>query len=148
MKDRPLRWLALLVVLAAGGCGSPPPDDVAGYASRCVRLNASSIPPYPGDPHAGKKNVYACDVDQPLVQANTRPFPDGTLIVKESTRTGESFVWLMATARKQAGAWHWDEYTRNFADEELRHGLASESVCTGCHVQVQTTDWIFTRYAR
>lgn len=34
----------------------------------------------------------------------------------------------MATARKQAGAWRWDEYTRNFADEKLRHGVASESV--------------------
>lgn len=65
-----------------------PPDDVAGYASRCVRLNASAIPPYPGDPHAGMKNVYACDVDQSIVRANTRPFPDGTLIVKESTRAG------------------------------------------------------------
>lgn len=148
MKLRPLRLLAPLVVLTSAGCGSSPPDDVAGYASRCVRLNASAIPPYPGDPHAGMKNVYACEVDEALARANTRPFPDGTLIVKESTRPGESFVWLLATARKQGGAWRWDEYTRNFGDEELRHGLAGESVCTSCHVQAQAIDWIFTRYAR
>jgi hypothetical protein len=94
------------------------------------------------------KNVYACDADTSFVEANTRPFPDGTTIIKESTREGESFVWLIAIARKEDGAWRWDEYTRNFEDEELRHGLASLSTCTGCHVRARSADWIFTRYAR
>ena len=139
--------LGVLLALVAG-CGSTLPEDVPGYASRCVRMNASPIPPYEGDPHKGMKNVYACDVDVPLVEANTRPFPDGTLIIKESAAEGESFVWLIATARKQGGSWRWDEYTRNFSDEEFRHGLAGQSVCTGCHVRAQSADWIFTRYAR
>ena len=126
------------------GCGAPWPDDVAGYQTRCLRMNAQPIPPYDGDPHRGMKNVYACDV----VDATRRPFPDGALIVKESTRVGEDFVWLVALARKQGGVWQWDEYTRNFADEELRHGLAGRAVCTACHVHAEDADWIFTAYAR
>ena len=46
----------------ASTCGATLPDDVAGYESRCVRLNAKPIPPYEGDPHKGMKNVYACNV--------------------------------------------------------------------------------------
>jgi len=147
---RPVRPLLLsgLVALAAIGCGSPLPDEIDGYASRCVRMNAAPIPPYDGDPHRGLKNVYACGVDTSFIEANTRPFPDGAMIIKESRRQGESFVWLIAIARKQAGAWRWDEYTRNFEDEELRHGIAGLSTCTGCHQQARSADWIFTRYAR
>jgi hypothetical protein len=55
---------------------------------------------------------------------------------------------LIAIARKQGGVWQWDEYTRNFADEDFRHILAGQSVCTGCHVKAQAADWIFTTYSR
>lgn len=140
--------LALLGSLSFGACGSALPDDVPGYASRCTRMNASPIPRYAGDPHAGVKNVYACEVDQATLEANTRPFGDGALIVKDSTREGESFPWLIAIARKERGTWRWDEYTRNFEDEGFRHVLAGESVCTGCHGKVAALDWIFTRYVR
>lgn len=148
MQSSVLRLLGALLAATAAGCGSPLPDDVPGYASRCVRINAAPIPRYDGDPHKGVKNVYACNVGQDVLQANTRPFPEGTLIVKDSTREEESFPWLVAIARKQEGAWRWDEYTRNFADEDFRHVLAGESICTGCHVRARAIDWIFTRYAR
>jgi hypothetical protein len=142
------RSLGLLVVLLLPACGSTLPDDVPGYQSRCVRLNREPIPRYDGDPHKGMKNVFACNVGQEQLQANSRPFADGALIVKDSTREGDSFPWLIAVARKRAGSWQWDEYTRNFADEEFRHILAGQSVCTGCHVKAQAADWIFTTYAR
>lgn len=142
------RLLSTLLATLASACGSTLPDDVPGYESRCIRMNAQPIPRYDGDPHKGVKNVYACNVAQQLLQANTRPFPDGTLIVKESTREDEGFAWLIATARKKGGFWQWDEYTRNFDDEDFRHILAGESVCTGCHVKAQTADWIFTTYSR
>jgi hypothetical protein len=109
-------------------------------------MNVEPIPRTNADPHNGVKNVYACNVDVAALEANQRPFPDGTLIVKESRREGEDLVWLIATARKQAGSWQWDEYTRNFADEAFRHILAGESVCTDCHARVRSADWIFTPY--
>jgi hypothetical protein len=141
-------WPVVALALVVAGCGSGLPDDVPGYETRCLRMNAAPIPRYAADPHKGVKNVYACDVSPDVVQANTRPFPDGTLIVKDSTREHESFPWLIAIARKRGGAWQWDEYTRNFEEEEFRPVLAGESVCTDCHGRVRAADWIFTSYAR
>jgi hypothetical protein len=140
--------LGLLLTVLVSACGSTLPDDVPGYESRCVRMNREPIARYDGDPHNGMKNVFGCNVQQEQLQANLRPFGDGTLIVKESTRQGEALPWLIATARKQGGSWQWNEYTRNFADEDFRHILAGESVCTGCHVKAQAADWIFTSYTR
>ena len=139
--------LAAIVLLA--GCGAGLPEDVAGYDRRCVQMNATPIPPTADDPHRGHKNVFACHVPLPALSANLRPFPPGTIIVKESRAAGESAPWLVAVARKQAdGTWQWDEYTRNFDDEELRHNLAGESICTGCHQRARPIDWIFTGYSR
>lgn len=144
----PYRFLHQLVFITtfAGACSPTLPSDVPGYESRCLRLNAQPIPRYAGDPHKGMKNVYVCNASMEQVKANTRPFPDGTLIVKDSTREGELHTWLIATARKESGSWRWDEYTRNFGDEDFRQILAGESVCTGCHVKARDADWIFTTY--
>lgn len=141
MKAR-LLFLALL----GAGCGAALPQEVEDYQTRCTRMNAEPIARYDGDPHAGTKNVFACGVDLAFLRAGTRPFPDGTLIVKESVRRGETFVWLTATARKRDGRWHWDEYTRNFSDEAFERVLVSESVCTGCHDRAKGIDWIFTQF--
>jgi hypothetical protein len=138
--------LSLLLLVSA--CGATLPGDIPGYESRCIRMNAEPIARYDRDPHDGVKNVYACNVDEAVLQANTRPFPDGTVIVKESTREGDDFVWLIATARKNKGAWQWDEYTRNFADEDFRRILAGQSVCTDCHDGAEGADWIWTTYDR
>jgi hypothetical protein len=148
MPRPPCPLLALALLPLSGNCGASLPEDVRGYESRCTRLNAQPIARYDGDPHKGMKNVYACNVAVDQLSTNARPFPDGTLIVKDSSREGEPFTWLVATARKQGGSWRWDEYTRNFADEGFRHILAPESVCTGCHVKAQADDWIFTSYTR
>jgi hypothetical protein len=148
MRSSGLAALPVLGLVLAGACGSTLPEDVVGYETRCTRLNAQPIPRYDGDPHAGTKNVYACGVSLEDLRAHRRPFPDGTLIVKDSTREGQAFSWLVATARKQGGAWRWDEYTRNFGDEDFRHILAGQSVCTSCHVKAQAADWIFSAYGR
>jgi hypothetical protein len=137
----------LLLIFVLAGCEAALPADVEGYATRCMRMNPTPFPPYEGDPHRGMKTVYACNVDLPLLQANKRPFPDGTLIVKESIRPPETAPWLVATARKQNGAWHWDEYTRNFPDEALRRNLAGQGICTGCHQHAREADWIFTQFS-
>jgi hypothetical protein len=151
------RVLAVTMAVAGGavalapatltGCATTTlPYDVAGYETRCARLNVEPIPPHGDDRHRGFKNVYACYVDRDQLREHRRPFPEGTLIVKESRRPRESFVWMIALARKHGGVWSWEEYTRNFSDDDLRRGFASAAVCTDCHAAAQRDDWIFTRY--
>jgi hypothetical protein len=141
--------VATLWFLTIAACGGETlPADVADYQTRCQQMNQNPIPRYDGDPHAGTKNVYACNVDIAVLRANTRPFPDGTVIVKNSTKENANYPWLVATARKQGGTWKWDEYTRNFEDEDFVRILASESVCTNCHEAAEHADWIFTAFTR
>jgi hypothetical protein len=135
-------WFLLLTACA----GETLPADVVDNETRCQRMNAQPIPRRDSDPHPGVKNVYACNVDESVLRANARPFPDGTVIVKSSTKENVSYSWLVATARKQGGRWRWDEYTRNFADEEFVRSLVSQSVCTDCHKEAESVDWIFTRF--
>jgi hypothetical protein len=148
--DIPFRYccLGFWFLLAIGCGGETLPSDVADYETKCQRMNAHPIARYDGDPHAGNKNVYACNVDRIVLEANTRPFPEGTVIVKTSTKEDVAYPWLIATARKQGGSWHWDEYTRNFEDEEFVRILASEAVCTDCHRRAERADWVFTTFTK
>ncbi|HEY0712726.1 MAG TPA: cytochrome P460 family protein [Polyangia bacterium] len=144
------RVLAIALAVLTGGiaCGASLPDDIPGYRDRCVQLNEARIPQPARDPHKGEKNVYACNVAKEALVANVRPFPEGAVVVKESFRRGESFPWLIATARKIDGAWKWNEYTRDSEREKFRHILAGESVCTRCHKRAAESDWIFTFHDR
>ena len=135
-----------LLLLSMGACGQSLPEDITDYRSRCVQMNAAAIPPYDGDPHRGTKDVFACNVEEAALRANQRPFADGTIIVKESTRVGEDFPWLVAVARKNGGEWTWAEYTRNFENEDLSKLLVPQSTCTDCHKAVAAADWIYTAY--
>ena len=135
-----------LSLVLSMGCTTLP-DDIPGYQDKCIRMNADPIAPTDDDPHEGYKEVYACDVGESDLKV---PYPDGTVMVKESCphgpcRDGE-MVWLIATARKANGSWSWNEYTRNFEDEDFVEILADESVCTNCHKKVEALDWIYTPY--
>jgi hypothetical protein len=110
-------------------------------------MNREPLPRRGDDPHDGEKDVFACNVPLAQLEDNQRPFPDGTIIVKESTQPDLDYPWLVATARKRAGEWTWNEYTRNFESEEFLEIAASESVCIDCHRRVRGSDWIYTRYA-
>ena len=139
------RMLMLAPLAAIVACGASLPEDVEGYEARCIRMNKDRIEPYEGDPHKGWKNVYVCNLSTEEVR-RPRPFPDGTLIVKDSRREGEDFTWLVATARKANGQWSWDEYTRNFSNEDHRRLAVPESKCSDCHKKAESSDFIFTRY--
>ncbi|MBT9555582.1 MAG: cytochrome P460 family protein [Myxococcales bacterium] len=147
---RPSGWTLVVGALLLTACTDGLPADVAGYAERCVKLNAERIPLTHDDPHTGEKNVYACNVLESQLfdgdGAPIRPYPDGTLIVKEAFRDGQAYPWLVALMRKGGGAWQWAEYTRNFADQDFAELPISESVCTDCHRQVEPSDWVFTPF--
>lgn len=131
-------------------CTDGLPADVAGYAERCLKLNVERLPLTDDDPHTGEKNVYACNVSESQLidgdGAPIRPYPDGTLIVKEAFRDGQAYPWLVALMRKSGGAWQWAEYTRNFADQDFAELPISDTVCTDCHRQVEPIDWVFTPF--
>jgi hypothetical protein len=122
-------------------CSDALPDDIADYAE-CPTLNADPLPKRQDDPHEGRKNVYACGLDCGALA--DRPFPDGTIIVKESIKDGQGYAWLVATARKIDGHWSWNEYTRNFEHERFVSILAGEQVCIDCHKKWEADDWIAT----
>jgi hypothetical protein len=144
----PPPWLGRLLVCGVlmTGCADALPDDLKDYRDRCVLMNPSPLPERDDDPHRGTKDVYACDVSLTDLRDGVRPFPDGTVIVKESTRTDADYPWLVATAEKIDGSWTWAEYSRNFANEEFLHILATEDVCIDCHKKVESVDWIYTFY--
>lgn len=125
------------------------PAYVAGHES-WAKLNASPIPPAEGgDPHAGTKDVFAS-----RAMGEDGRFPDGTVIVKRSTREGDGYVHLVAVMRKLAGSdpehgdWEFVEYTRDAAQEPFAE-IASGSICTSCHMQAADDgDWAFTARSR
>jgi hypothetical protein len=82
------------------------PDDVAGY-EKWLKLNDQPIPPAEdADPHRGTKNVYV-NQERGLIAPNGQqqfPYPDGTIVVKESIPTDEDFIGLIAIMRKMAGS--------------------------------------------
>lgn len=151
-----LRISDLRAFVAAAGAPvtAPPglPDFVAGYTA-WLRLNTQPIPPRPGgDPHSGTKNVFVNQSRDVLAPDGTQrlPYPEGAIVVKESTRPGADFVGLVAIMRKRAGSdpqhgdWTFVEYTRASAGE--RFSLAArDTVCFGCHGIAAGTDWVYTR---
>jgi hypothetical protein len=142
------RSLVLLVAALLVHCAQPLPGDIADYRERCVPMNCDPISVKSDDPHEGEKDVFACDVPEAalLDTLDGAPFPEGSIIVKESTRRDSNYPWLVATARKKSDGWQWDEYSRNFENEEFLHIAAGEDVCIDCHRKARVADWIYTVY--
>ncbi len=134
--------------LIALACAEALPDDIANYRDdpNCHQMNVAPLPKRGDDPHEGVKDVFACNVPLEALESNARPFPAGAVIIKESTRSDSDYAWLVATARKSESGWTWNEYSRNFEDEEFVHIAASEQVCIDCHQKVEALDWIYTPY--
>lgn len=126
------------------------PLSTAGYDG-WLRMNAKPIASYNGDPHNGTKNVFVNQTRATLAPAGQRrfPYPDGTILVKESTRPGADFIGLVAIMRKVEGSdpahndWKFIEYTRNRADASFTVA-AKDAVCWNCHAGAAQTDYAFT----
>jgi len=146
------RLRGLVTVLAADGAALPGlPPYVAGF-EQWLRLNAAPLPVRPGDPHRGLKDVFVNRTRAELAPDGEQrfPYPNGSIVVKASTRPGEDFVWLVAIMRKRAGSdpahgnWAFVEFTRQRAGERFEVA-ARDAVCWGCHADVgRASDWVFT----
>mgnify|MGYP004363719535 CR=1 FL=1 len=91
-------WLTLSVFGTLAACASEPfPESLEGYATsdECVLLNLDAVPPDDEVPHPGYKSIYAChETPELFFDGETwvgPPYPDGTLIVKESCMDGANF---------------------------------------------------------
>ena len=138
-----------IFVFLYSGCGGPLPSDFPDYENECILMTPTAIPPTEDDPHEGHKKVYACGITEEaliLRQENNDPYPDGTMIIKESQKDTQSAPWLVAIAEKKNGEWEWAEYTRNFADQEYLKAPIGEDTCIGCHKDAKNADYIFTGY--
>jgi hypothetical protein len=127
------------------------PADVVGYRS-WLRLNRDPIPVHPeSDAHYGTKHVYVNQPRDALAPGGTQrlPYPDGTIVVKESVRPGRGFVGLVSIMRKRAGSdpehgdWSWVELGRDDAGEALAT-VGRDVICWSCHVRIARKDWVFT----
>lgn len=124
---------AVVAVGQTSAAGLPAYTD--GY-TRWKRLNAKPITT-PGA-HNGVKQVYA---SKP--RGASKRFPNGTVIVKSIAQPGaKGLPGQVAVMRKVAGRWRWVEYERSGGRYDV---LAQGSLCTGCHMQAQANDWVFTR---
>lgn len=143
------RLIVLIGFMQFMGCSpeSLPSDFVVD--DECIRVNEALIEPTKDDPHEGFKNVYLCHTDPGILLSDSLPvfpYPDGTKYIKTSTLEGRSFPWLIAIAEKADGTWHWNEYTRNFENEDYLKLPVDEFVCENCHKKAKSTDSIFTIY--
>lgn len=128
------------------------PAITAGYQN-WLKLNAKPIPPVAGgDPHNGNKNVFVNQKKDTIAPGGVQkfPYPDGSIVVKESTRPGKDFIGLIAIMEKKKGAnaahndWIFTEYTRNAKDAVFKK-IAEGALCSGCHSQVKDRDYVFVR---
>jgi hypothetical protein len=127
------------------------PPDVTGYRS-WLRLNAALIPVHPGgDAHFGTKNVYANQARETLAPSGVQllPYPDGTILVKESTRPSRDFIGLVSIMRKRSGSdplhgdWEFIEYGRSNGGDPFTV-VGQDVICWSCHAFVASRDWVYT----
>ena len=125
--------VALAAVAAPAKNGLPSYTD--GYAT-WTKLNRKPFST-PGA-HNGVKNVYA---SRP--RGSNRLFSNGTVIVKSIADPGaRGLARQVAVMRKVRGRWQWIEYEREGSSYGV---LAQGALCSSCHMQVKSNDWVFTK---
>lgn len=125
-----------VVVAVASTSANGLPAYTNGY-EKWPKLNRKPIKG--GSPaHSGVKNVYASK------KRMRSKFPNGTVVVKSIARSGDrsSRPSQVAVMRKLNGKWRYVEYELSGG----RYGvLAQGALCSGCHMQAKSTDYVFTK---
>ena len=147
----------LMTASAQTGTSSGIPQEIENYRS-WTKMNAILLND-PSNPRAGPKNTFinlSADLLKEIYAAGGRvqkPFPNGTILVRESLDPVEGFVRVLFVQRKDSGAgrtrgWVFSGLTRTTASEVYQPLAIADPVarCLDCHAQVRNTDFVFTPY--
>ena len=139
--------------------GIPASDQAVTLASegwqRLTRRPVASLRSL-GGAHPGAKSIRVNRERAALTGPRGRqrfPYPRGTVIVKTATRDGAlSLVAIMRKVRAGGtpSSWRYAEYTRSRSGDGFTKVGGGQAVCRSCHVSavdVQDSDWVFTRLA-
>lgn len=128
---------------------------IAGFTrwQRLARPPVPSLQPL-GGAHPGSKSIYVNRTRAQLSRGGRQrfPYPRGTTIVKTASNNGAvtliAIMRKIGSAREADGGWRWVEYKRSSGSQPFSKLIASEGLCTGCHIsatQTQRSDWTFYR---
>ncbi len=156
-----------LVVLAGGvvlsavvltNAQSGVPSDIAAYRT-WTKMNVTLLTD-PSNPRAGPKNTFITlgpDELRALVATGGRvrqPFPDGTIVVRESLHPAEGWVQVLFVMRKDSKVigrtkgWVFSGFTRTGSDKPFAPLQFADPFmrCMACHAQMKASDFVFTPY--
>ncbi len=110
-----------------------------------TRVNSSKVTQ--GGAHPAAKDVYVNIPANQLAAAYQRPFPAGTLFVKERTDPATLSVTTLYVMEKRSAAakdWSWSVFERK--GDRFEGGVfANAAMCIGCHEGAMATDMVFTK---
>ena len=124
------------------------------YAEGWLRLNPQKN--FIESAHPVAKDVYVNDTGASHALLEDFPFPDGTVLVKESLDPDMLEVFVITTMRKVEGFdpdnndWQYGMFERN--DEGELEGMWAEAgtemhqMCSGCHANAADNDFVFLTY--
>ena len=130
--------VAAVVAVASTGQAAGLPSYTKGYAT-WPKLNKKPIRNEdPRTGHAGTKNVFVSK------RKVAKRYPNGAVVVKTIVDPGAKFIGKVAVMRKLNGRWQYIEYTRSVPSARYTI-LAQGALCQGCHMQVRSNDYVFTK---
>ncbi len=158
------RWLIALLVggllvaftlVAQAQFGVP--SEIAVYRT-FTKMNAAALID-PTNPRASPKNTFinlSQDQLRTIVGTGGRarqPFPDGTIIVRESVHPTDGWVQVLFVMQKDSKVaatkgWVFRGFTRQAADKPFAPIEIANPVtrCFFCHTQMKASDFVFTPF--
>ncbi len=137
--------------VAAQQAGLGIASDLAGYFG-WDRANVQKS--FIESAHPAAKDVYFNDLASDAVRGGDRPFPDGSVIVKEVTSPDTLQVEVLTTMRKvdgfgpDQGDWQYGRWDRTEAGgfDGGWMPLDGAQGCVACHVSASDDDFVFADY--
>ncbi len=145
----------VLIATHLGAAQSGIPADIENYRA-WTKMNATLMTD-PSNPRAGPKNTFITLSPNELREIlgpggrTRRPFPEGTIVIRESLDPTAGFVTVLFVMRKSSKAvetkeWDFSGFSRRAADQPFQPvPLTPNPVlrCLACHQQVRATDFVF-----